>query len=599
MAQFSVYNNSVESIINWIISKEVAIPEIQRPFVWDATRVRDLIDSLYNGFPVGYIITWKNPDIKLKDGTISQGRKILIDGQQRITALQAAIAGEEIVNSNYQKRRIKIAFNPLKEVFEVSNTAIQKDVKWIDDISKVFRWDFSAFSFINNYCSVNDINGQQDYIARVLQKLQSIKAVNLGVIELNSALSIEDVTEIFIRINSKGVVLSQADFAMSKISSDDKFCGNKIRKMIDYFCHLIRVPNDYPIILKNDTSFATSELNKNIQWVLNKQDDIYVPNYTDVLRVAFTHKFLRGRLSDLVSLLSGRDFDTRENLESVAEDSFMKLKEGTEAFINETNFKRYLMILHSAGIIDVALTRSQNVLNFGYIIYLALKDKMVNSAHIENIVRRWVILSMLTSRYSGSPESIIEYDIKRFTEQDPMTYLKSIEAGELSDAFWRNTLITKLNTTVRNSPSFIVFLIAQIKQNAKGFLSKNITVRSLIEQKGDIHHLFPKNYLQKNGYNTKKDYNQVANYVYTQSEINNKISNNSPAIYMKNMQNQISTCENIYGEISTYKDLLDNLCENCIPEEFMSMNADSYEKFLEIRRSLMANYIKEYYQSLK
>ena len=108
MAQFDVYSTAVENIISWIKSGEVAIPEIQRPFVWDGTKVRDLLDSLYKGFPVGYIIVWKNPDVKLKDGSISSGKKILIDGQQRVTALQAAIAGLEVTDANYKKKRIRL-----------------------------------------------------------------------------------------------------------------------------------------------------------------------------------------------------------------------------------------------------------------------------------------------------------------------------------------------------------------------------------------------------------------------------------------------------------------------------------------------------------
>ena len=156
MAQFNVYSTSVESIISWIKSGEIAIPEIQRPFVWDSPKVRDLLDSLYKGFPVGYIIVWKNPDIRLKDGTVSTGKKILIDGQQRVTALQAAIAGQMVIDANYEKKRIKIAFNPQTEGFEVCNPAIEKDSKWIPDVSAVFS-DFSQYKFIKHYGELNGL----------------------------------------------------------------------------------------------------------------------------------------------------------------------------------------------------------------------------------------------------------------------------------------------------------------------------------------------------------------------------------------------------------------------------------------------------------
>lgn len=293
MAQFNVYSTSVESIISWIKSGEIAIPEIQRPFVWDSPKVRDLLDSLYKGFPVGYIIVWKNPDIRLKDGTVSTGKKILIDGQQRVTALQAAIAGQLVVDANYEKKRIKIAFNPQTEGFEVCNPAIEKDSKWIPDVSAIFS-DFSQYKFIKQYSERNGLVDMEEKLDETLAKLKSIYNINLGVIELSQALTIDDVTDIFIRINSQGVVLSQADFAMSKISSDDRYGGNETRKMIDYFCHFMRRPADYEMITNNDKDFAGSDALQKIKWVVKETEDIYVPNYTDVLRVSFTHKFKRG-----------------------------------------------------------------------------------------------------------------------------------------------------------------------------------------------------------------------------------------------------------------------------------------------------------------
>ncbi len=598
MAQFVVNSTSVESIISSIKAGEIAIPEIQRPFVWDGAKVRDLMDSLYKGFPVGYIIVWKNPDIRLKDGKISSGKKILIDGQQRITAIQAAIVGQKVVTSTYEKKSITIAFNPIDEVFEVCNPAIQKDVKWIPDIAKVFDVNFNAWEFVNHYCQVNNLDGQQPEINNTLMKLMSIKGINLGVTELSQSLTIDEVTDIFIRINSQGVVLSQADFAMSKISSDDRYGGNVIRKMIDYFCHFMQRPSDYETIIGNDAEFRESDALAKIKWIVTEQEDIYVPDYTDVLRVSFTHKFKRGKISDLVSLLSGRNFETRENLESIAQDSFQQLREGVEAFVNETNFKRYLMIVRSTGIVDSSLVRSKNVLNFGYILYLSLKDMAVNPAVIESLVRKWIVLSILTGRYSGSPESVIDYDIKRFTEQDPEQFLKNTEDGELSDAFWNTVLIQRLDTSLSSSPYFLTFLMAQVKKGARGFLSSQIDVQSLIEQRGDIHHIFPKKYLQKNGVNNRKDYNQIANYVYTQSEINIKIKDNAPCDYMANMKKQVAGEGNFYGGITTMDDLETNLAENCIPVEFMDMSVSGYAKFLDIRRTKMAAYIRDYYKSL-
>lgn len=597
MAQFDVNNSSVETILGWIKSGGIAIPEIQRPFVWDATKVRDLIDSLYQGYPCGYIITWKNPDVRLKDGSVSSGKKVLIDGQQRITALQAAVVGTQVIGSDYKKKYIKIAFNPIEERFEVCNPAIEKNSVWISDISTIFATDFDSYTFVGEYCHHNNRTDMSE-INKIINKLIKIKVINFGVIELSSNLDIERVTEIFIRINSKGVVLSQADFAMSKISSNDNFGGNTIRKIIDYFCHFIQVPADYDMISSNDVEFSTSPYANSIKWIVDEKEDIYEPNYSDVLRVAFTSKFNRGKISDLVSLLSGRNFETRENEIAIEEQSYKTLLDGVLSFVNKTNFQRYLMIIKSVGIVDKSLIRSQSSINFGYILYLALKERNINAAIIEKVVRRWLILSMLTGRYSGSPESWFDYDIKRFTSLDPMEYLKSIEDGELSDAFWNNVLITRLDTSVASSPIFNIFLMAQIKAGDRGFLSEQIDIKSLVEQRGDIHHIFPKNYLKSNGIKSKSEYNQIANYVYTQSEINIKIKDNAPNVYMSKLKEQCNTGEAIYGGILDYDNLMDNLVENCIPDDMFDIDIKDYKNFLSKRRVLMANKIKQFYFSL-
>ena len=600
MAQYEVNNSSIQTLLSWIRSGEIAIPELQRPFVWDSTKVRDLIDSLYAGFPVGYIIVWRNPDIRLKDGTISSGKKILIDGQQRITALEAAIVGEPVVGSDYRKKRIKIAFHPLEERFEVSNPAIEKNTAWIHDIAPLYQPGFDSLSFVLEYCQNNQLdNSKWGEVNAVITKLQQIQNNSIGVIELSHQLDIAQVTEIFIRINSKGVVLSQADFAMSKISSDDCYGGNQIRKTIDYFCHLMQKPEDYEAICQSDTEFVNSEDFSKIKWVIHEHEDTYEPDYTDVLRVAFTFKFLRGRISDLVSLLSGRDFNSRDYQEAIAEDYFAKLKEGVLEFVSQTNFQRYLMIIKSTGIISPSMIRSQNVLNFGYALYLLLRTKGEDAAVIEKVVRRWIVLTILTGRYSGSPESSFDYDIKRFQANDPMEFLIHTEAGELSDAFWNNILVTKLNTSVASSPMFHVFLMAQVKMGDRGFLSEQIDVKSLIEQRGDIHHIFPKRYLQKCGIKERGLYNQIANYVYTQSEINVKIKDQAPRDYMAQVRKQCVGGNATYGGIDSLQKLEENLTANCIPSEIFNMDYTNFEEFLEKRRHLMAQKIRKYYDLLK
>ena len=596
MARYSVNNYTVETLLSDIKSGNIAIPEMQRPFVWDSSKVRDLVDSLYKGFPVGYIIVWQNPDVKLKDGTKSIGKKVLIDGQQRITAMAAAIVGQEVLDDHYKWKRIAIAFNPLEEKFEVSNNAILKSAKWIPDI--VLEPAFDSFSFVMEYCQKNEIEDQMPQVNKIINHLRSIQNNSLGVITLDSRLDIDSVTDIFIRINSKGVVLSQADFAMSKISSNETYGGNITRKTIDYFCHLLESPEDLKDIKNNDRAFAALPEFDAIKWAASKNDPIYKTSYTDILRVAFTYKFKRGRLADLVSLLSGRDFETREFKVEIEENSFAHLHEAVLQAVNQTNYERYLMIVRSAGIVRKSLVRSQNVLNFGYALYLALRERKIDSNTIEKIVRRWIALSILTGRYSASPESSFDYDIKRFfAYDDPMEYLKLTEAGELSDAFWDVNLVQRLNTSVASSPYFNMYLVAQVKAHDRGFLSAQVDVESMLENRGDIHHLFPKNYLTKHSI-PQAQYNQIANYVFLQQEINIKIGDKAPDAYMKEVYEQCCTKQPVYGCITDEDELRRNLTQNCIPDGFESMSTGDYDRFLEERRKLMAQKIRNYYFSL-
>ena len=594
MQKYAVNQQLIETLLAWVKSGEIAIPEIQRPFVWDSSKVRDLMDSLYQGYPIGYVIAWRNPNVRLKDGSLSEGKKILIDGQQRVTALTAAILGQYVVNKTYERVKIKIAFHPIDERFEVQNPAIIKDKTWLPDISHAINGDL--FEIADKYFELNpDVDKKQ--VRNAFSNLMNIPKKQIGIIELAADLDIETVTEIFIRINSKGVVLSQADFAMSKIASNTDYNGNELRKAIDYFCHLCIAPEFYKNIVDNDKEFATTDFFQKMQWLKTENEDLYDPDYNDLIRVAFTTQFNRGRLSDLVSLLSGRNFETRTYEDTIAEASFANLKTGVNNFINETNFKRFLMIIKSAGFISPKLIRSQNAINFAYIVYLKLKELGVNSVDFESYVRRWLVFSILTGRYSGSPESAFDFDIKQISQKPFDAYLKEKEEGELSDAFWNASLPQSLDTSVASSPYFHVFLASQVKANDRGFLSKDVLVGDLISLRGDIHHLFPKDYLKKNGLDRSK-YNQIANYVYMQSEINIKVGNKPPKDYFETVKSQMLNGNQQVSGLSNEQQLLDNLKMNCVPTEIQQMSIDDYNEFLTLRRKLMATKIKEYYHSL-
>ncbi|MGB2164798.1 MAG: hypothetical protein ACPHYH_03040, partial [Flavobacteriaceae bacterium] len=388
-----------------------------------------------------------------------------------------------------------------------------------------------------------------------------------------------------------------ADFAMSKIASNSEYEGNTLRKAIDYFCHLAVAPEVYKHIVDNDQDFTQTEFFQKMAWLRNETEDLYDPHYTDLIRVAFTVQFNRGRLSDLVSLLSGRNFETRKYESEIAERSFAQLREGVFAFINESNFNRFVMIIKSAGFISPKMIRSQNALNFAYIVYLKLRSQKVADTQIEHYVRRWFVYSILTGRYSGSPESVFDFDIKQIDNRPMGDYLAEKEVGELSDAFWTASLPQRMDTSVASSPMFHVFLATQVRAQDKGFLSEAILVRDLIVHKGDIHHIFPREFLKRHGLE-RRHYNQIANYVYMQSEINIRVGSKSPKDYLLDVKAAMATGEHSLSGIASPKALQTNLRQHAIPTTIDQMDFDDYFDFLDQRRLLMAEKIRDYYLRL-
>ncbi len=596
---------SVSAILGLIASGDIAVPEIQRPFVWKRTQVRDLLDSLYKGYPTGYLIIWKNPNVRLKDGSVSAGKKILIDGQQRVTALMTAVAGIPVINSSYKEDRVRIAFDPFQafsddpeaDIFAVQDSSHLKSKRWIPDIADIFKNDFSVFAFITQYCADNP-EMEPEKLDKIITKLRAIGNRSIGVIELSEHLDIDVVTDIFIRINSKGTALSQGDFVMSKIASDEIYGGNILRKAIDYFAHLAVEPSFARFISREDTAFAATEYWPKISWLKDERDDVYDPDYDDVLRVAFMHKFPRAKLSDLVSLLSGRDFDTKEYREEITADTYAKLKVGVLNVFSEYNFKQFMAALRGAGFVSSKVVSSQMALDFAYTLYLILtRTSEVSPGEVKRLVQKWYVLSVLTGRYSASPESAFARDIRLINENGVVSTLKDIEAATLSDTFWQVAIPQNLCNTSTNNPSYLVYLAAQVAMNDISLLSNNLQVRDLLVTASDVHHVFPKDYLKSLGYERGK-YNQVANYAFLDAQVNKSIGKKAPTVYFREALTQCDTGIITCGSITNRDVLMKNLQMNCIPLEVFDMDESRYGEFLEKRRKLMAQKIRNHYESL-
>ena len=607
--KFTTYPLSISAILGLIKANDIAIPEIQRPFVWKSKQVRDLMDSLYKGYPVGYIILWKNPNVKLKDGTISAGKKVLIDGQQRVTALMTALAGQNIINEDYKTTRIKIAFDPFAaltgddeaEIFAVQTPAHIKSSRWIPDIAEIFSDNFSRFKFINDYCAINP-DMKDESLDSIISKLKGLVNQSIGIIELSDSLQIDIVTDIFVRINSKGTTLNQGDFVMSKIAADEEHGGNTLRKIIDYFSHLSVEPTYYDYMVTHDLDFCRKEnglYKEKLKWLRNDTESIYDPTCDDVIRVAFMHKFQRSKLADLVSLLSGRNFETRDYNVEIIDNTYEEMYKGVLNVISEHNFKQFMIAMKSAGFISRKLINSIMAVDFAYTLYLILREsKEVSVSEIKHYIQKWYVLSVLTGRYTSSPESSFYKDLKSIKEKGVVATLQAIEDATLSEAFWNVQLVQNLESTSTINPTYQVYLAAQVYFNETSLLSNNIGIKELIDLGGDVHHIFPKQYLKEQGLE-KNQYNQNANYVYLDRPVNESIGKLPPYEYFSIAKRQCS--EDVtkpIGSINNIDLLKRNLAMNCIPNDIFKMDFESYSRFLQERRTLMAQKIKGYYYSL-
>lgn len=439
----------------------------------------------------------------------------------------------------------------------------------------------------------------EDLVEKRIMQLIGIKNCQLGAIMLVPDLDLNEVTEIFVRINSQGKRLNEADFAMSKIAADEKYGGNLLRKAIDYFCHLSVESSFFKKMSAHDAAFMESEYAAKLSWLKEDKEDIYDPTYRDMLRVSFMHQFRRGKLSDLVSLLSGRDFKDRTFKEEIAKDCFEKMKKGVLNFMNEYNFKQFILAIRGAGFIDPYLLNSMITLDVAYALYLLLHNRNdVPSTQVTSYIKKWFVLATLTERYSGSPESQIDKDLRGIEEKGFIAFLKENEEANLSDTFWNINLVQKLVTSSATSPYFLTYLAAQVFCGDRSLFSNTTRVSDLIAVSGDVHHVFPKEYLKKNGFNVKALYNQVANYAYLDTGVNISIGSRSPQQYFGEAFAQCEGEDCKVGTILDREELLNNLRANAIPENICTLTAEDYPHFLQERRILMAQKIKNYYSKL-
>ncbi len=590
---------SINQVMKYVETSQIAIPQLQRPFVWKGKQVKDLIDSLYQGYPIGYLIVWQNSNVRLKFGGKSSGKKILIDGQQRITALMAAIMGKEILDDKYQKRRIQIAFNPYatedEERFAVYSAKLDEDKRWIPDISVVFKKDFTYRKFESEYKMLNP-NADLRILDNGIAQLKEIANNEVGVVELSFRLDIDVVTEIFIRINSQGKPLNQEDFAMSRISVNEELGGDLLQKAIDHFCHLSLCPEDGESLLEADAEFASTKYGQKIRWMKDYKQELYIPTYSDVLKTAFAYKYGKAKISDLVNLLSGKNPDTKEITLQYANENFTKIQAGIMDYMSEDNFRTFLTILEKGGYIKEKMIGSKSLMNGAYSMFLLMKEEGYKGEELSSLALRWYILCALTGRYQASFENVVAKDFKEVKTKGTKTYLAELERTLLDESFWKEALPEKLKTTMIRSNSYAAYLAAMIKNDELSLFSKEKTMRALVEDQVENSQIFPKIYLEKHGITSKELYGQVANCIYMDKAVKTALKRKSPIEYLPKMEEEEET--RLGQEIFTRDEIYKSLDLNAIPAETGDMTMADFEEFLYLRRKAMAKKIHLYYKSL-
>jgi len=567
----------LSSLLDDIERGDIALPDLQRPFVWKTTQIRDLFDSLFRGFPVGFILLWEiTTEQRIKKiGTGEKKREprfLVIDGQQRLTSLCSVIKNSEIINNKFEKFKPKISFNPLEAKFEVCSSAIEKDVFWINDISDFFvKTKDTTYSYITNFLKnlkrKKEISkAEEEKIAKNLGRLAAIKSYLFTVLELSSNLDTETISEVFVRVNSKGKPLNQSDFVMTVLS----VYMPKLREKIERFS------------LEAKT---VPESNKPSPY-----NNILQPDTDHLIRTIVAEAFSRGRLKYAHALLKGRDLETRIESEETRKQNLDLFQGAADRTLNLIYWHDFVKILKNIGIVNRPLISSALTIYFTYAFYLYGRKLQLDFQELEEFVGSWIYFSILTSRYVGSPETVFEGDIrslKRKKEKDYFinTYKKIINSS-LTQDFWEITLPNDiLISSSPKNPAYLAYLMILNREDAKVLFSET-RIRDVLggEEKYkknliDKHHIFPANYLRKKGFKNS-EINQVANFCYLEYPLNIKISDKDPKDYFPKL---LERC--------TKKDLY----YHAIPEKFWEMD---YKKFLEERRRLIAKVIKDGVQKI-
>lgn len=568
----------LDHLVKNIDRGDVALPDIQRPFVWPNRKVRDLLDSMFNGFPVGYLLFWatgaevgaRSIGIDDKDETVP--RWLIVDGQQRLTSLYSVFTGHPIVREDYTESRIRIAFRPRDARFEVADAAIEKDPEFLPDVTPLWKdYKDTVRSYIERLeAARGDVAADvRDEIDNEFDRVRDLRAYPFEVVELDASMEEEDVAEVFVRINSEGVTLNQADFILTLMS----VFREKARKQLEEFARDAKIPS-----VGGASAF---------NWYIQPQPD-------QLLRVAVAVAFRRAVLKHAYSILRGKDLETGEFTPERREEQFDRLQKAQDDLVNLLHWHEFLRCLERAGFRGSKMLSGQNAILYSYALWLIGRvDYGVSLDRLKEVIARWFFMAHTTGRYSGSFETRFEADVARLSSVasgDSDGFIAALDQvinDTMTSDYWSITLPNELATSAAKSPALLAYIAALNIHDADVLLSTS-KVRSRLDpaitlKKGiERHHLFPKAYLKTtlNITGTKR-VNQIANFALVDWSDNIAISDLAPAQYWPAQ----------LAEKKISGDKLERaMYWHALPEGWEHM---SFDVFLEERRKLMSVVVRD------
>lgn len=577
---FKEVHYSLGGLINDIGLGRIGLPDIQRPFVWANAKVRDLFDSMYRGYPVGYFLFWQTGAEGMDTKVIGDANKqkapslLIVDGQQRLTSLYAVIRREKVLRENFEREHIRIAFRPQSGTFTVPDATTERDPEYILDISEVFAQSTSKSirEYLKRLGAARTVTDEEmELVESAIERLASLTNFPFIALELSQQCSEEQVADVFVRINSEGKKLNQSDFILTLMSVfwDDG------RTELENFCRGARQPAP---------AGQPSPFNQ-----------IFQPDPDHLLRVDVGVAFRRARLEHVYSLLRGKDLSTGEVSPAQRDSQFKKLRDAQGRVLSLTYWADFLNVVRSAGYRSAKTISSVNALVFAYQLYLLGRTEYeVEGFKLRNAVARWLFMSLLTARFSSSPESRMEQDLAELRElktaEQFLARLATVEAATLTDDYWTKTLPLELATSAGRSPALFGFYAAQTLLGARALFSKS-PVSDLLDppalgQKKALerHHLFPKQHLKKLGIESVRDINQIANYALVEWDDNIAISDAPPSAYWPQYAGRFGA-----------EDLAQMCRWHALPDRWWTMG---YADFLAARRPLIALVIRQGYDTL-